>query len=272
MSTLAKGKTAQRRILELRPDKLDSVYQGDCLEVMRAFPDESIGTIVTSPPYNIKNSTGNGLKSGNCGKWPNAALQNGYVEHDDSMPHKEYVLWQRKCLVEMMRILKQDGVIFYNHKWRVQNGRMQDREEIVRDLPVRQIIIWQRDGGINFNPGYFLPTYEVIYMIAKPKFKLVPKANKIGDVWRLSQERNNEHPAPFPLQLAKNCIMSTDNGVVMDPFLGSGTTAIAAKLQGRKWIGIEKSKEYCQLATHRIEKASTIRSTKQKKIKVIVWK
>lgn len=272
MSRPTSGKASQRRLLEVQQVKLDSVYQGDCLEVMRSFPDETIGTIVTSPPYNIKNSTGNGLKSNNCGKWPNAALQNGYVEHDDSMPHSEYVKWQRECLNEMMRILKQDGVIFYNHKWRVQNGRIQDREEIVRGFPVRQIIIWQRDGGINFNPGYFLPTYEVIYMIAKPKFRLVPKANKIGDVWRLSQERNNEHPAPFPVQLAKNCIISTDNGTVLDPFLGSGTTAIAAKLQNRHWIGIEKSKAYCQLAKLRIEKASTIRTIKQKKIKIINWK
>ncbi len=236
---------------------------------MKAIPDETIGTIVTSPPYNIKNSTGNGLKNPNGGKWPNAALQNGYVEHSDSMSHQEYVRWQRECISEMMRILRQDGVIFYNHKWRVQNGIMQDREEIIRDFPVRQIIIWQRDGGINFNPGYFLPTYEVIYMITKPKFKLVPKANKIGDVWRISQERNNPHPAPFPVQLAKNCILATDNGIVMDPFLGSGTTAIAAKICDREWIGVEQSREYCTLAKRRIEETSTIKQATPKKINII---
>jgi len=250
---------------------LDTIYQGDCLEVMRSLPAESIGTVVTSPPYNIKNSTGNGLKSTNRGKWPNAALQRGYEDHGDAMPHDEYVLWQRECLREMMRVLRPDGAIFYNHKWRVQNGRMQGREDIVGGLPVRQIIIWQRDGGINFNPGYFLPTYEVIYLIAKPEFRLVPRANRIGDVWRVPQERNNEHPAPFPLQLAKNCIMSTDNGTVMDPFLGSGTTAVAAKLHGRRWIGIEKSPEYCELARRRIEGASTIGRPGRERVRVIPW-
>ena len=66
----------------------------------------------------------------------------------------------------MMRVLKPTGAIFYNHKWRIQKGLLQDRADIVNDFPVRQIIIWQRAGGINFNPGYFLPTYEVIYLIA----------------------------------------------------------------------------------------------------------
>lgn len=70
----------------------------------------------------------------------------------------------------MMRLLKDDGAIFYNHKWRVQNGLIQDRREIVADFPVRQIIIWRRKGGINFNAGYFLPTYEVIYPYCKKRF------------------------------------------------------------------------------------------------------
>lgn len=251
--------------------ELGCIHQGDCLEVMASLPAESIGTIVTSPPYNIKNSTGNGLRGTNRGKWPNAALQRGYEEHGDDMPHGEYVRWQRECLDEMMRVLRHDGAIFYNHKWRVQDGQMQGREDIVGGFPVRQVIIWQREGGINFNPGYFLPTYEVIYMIAKPGFRLVPRANRIGDVWRVPQERNSAHPAPFPVRLAKNCIVSTDNGTVMDPFLGSGTTAVAAKLHGRPWIGIEKSAEYCELARRRIEGAATIGQDGPRPVRVVRW-
>jgi modification methylase len=101
----------------------------------------------------------------------------------------------------MMRVLKEDGAIFYNHKWRVQGGLLQDRNDIVDGFPVRQIIIWQRKVGINFNPGYFLPTYEVIYLIAKPDFKLAPKANAHGDIWEFAQEMKNPHPAPFSIQL-----------------------------------------------------------------------
>ena len=178
---------------------LDQIHCGDCLASMAKMPAESIDLVVTSPPYNLKNSTGNGLKNGSGGKWPNAELIKGYDAHDDAMPHHEYVAWQKRCLAAMWRVLRPDGAIFYNHKWRVQQGRWQRlADEITADLPVRQIIIWQRKGGINFNPGYFVPTYEVVYLIAKPKFKLAPKANALGDVWHIPQESKNPHPAPFP--------------------------------------------------------------------------
>ena len=236
-------------------DALGKIIKGDCLKVMEAMPAKCIGGIVTSPPYNIKNSTGNGLKNGAGGKWPNAALQKGYHEHNDNMPYSHYVEWQRDCLNAMMRVLNDKGVIFYNHKWRVQKNLWQDRYEIVSGFPVRQIIIWHRAGGINFNPGYFLPTYEVIYMIAKPDFVLTKGANKYGDVWRINQESNNKHPAPFPLKLAERCVTAIpmENGVILDPFMGSGTTAVAAQRQGRMWTGIEMSQKYINHANRRIE-------------------
>lgn len=152
----------------------------------------------------------------------------------------------------MIRLLADNGAIFYNHKWRVQNGLIQDRREITDGFPVRQIIIWKRKGGINFNPGYFLPTYEVIYLIAKPEFKLAPHANACGDVWEFGQELKNWHPAPFPLPLIERIIGSTNSSIILDPFMGSGTTALAARRLKRNYIGIEISSEYCEKAKKRI--------------------
>jgi modification methylase len=192
------------------------------------------------------------MKDGRGGKWANAALQKGYSHHDDCMPHEEYVKWQRVCLSEMMRVLSDTGAIFYNHKWRVQGGKLQDRQDIVDGFPVRQIIIWKRKGGLNFNPGYFLPTYEVIYLIAKPKFRLVAKANSFGDVWEFTQEMKNEHPAAFPVSLIDRIISSTNARVVLDPFMGSGTTAISSINFGRNYIGIDISPDYCSMANNRI--------------------
>ena len=169
------------------------------------------------------------------------------------MPHKKYAKWQREILTEIMRILKPNGAFFYNHKWRVQAGLIQDRQDIVQGFPVRQIIIWQRAGGINFNKGYFLPTYEVIYMIAKPSFKLVPKANAVGDIWSFPQEMNNKHPAPFPVALIDRIISSTNAKTIIDPFMGSGTTALSAKKLKRDFIGIDIAKEYCKLSQERLE-------------------
>ena len=233
--------------------KLNQIIIGDCLEVMRELPDGCIDLVITSPPYNLKNSTGNGMKDGRGGKWKNAELVKGYANHDDCMPHEEYVEWQRACLSEMLRIIPDDGAIFYNHKWRVQDGLIQDRHDILEGFPVRQIIIWKRRGGINFNPGYFLPTYEVIYLIAKPAFKLAPKANAHGDVWDIKQENNNPHPAPFPVELVNRIISSTTAKTVLDPFMGSGTTAISAIMNGRDYLGIELSEEYTEMANQRIK-------------------
>lgn len=244
-------------------DFVNKIICGDCLEIMKTIPNSSIDLVVTSPPYNLKNSTGNGMKANTkSGKWAGAALQNGYSNYDDCMPHDKYAKWQKDCLTEMYRIIKNDGAIFYNHKWRVQDGLLQDRQDIVADFPVRQIIIWRRKGGINFNPGYFLPTYEVIYLIPKPDFKLAPKANRFGDVWEFTQEMNNEHPAPFPVALIERIISSTTAQIILDPFNGSGTTSVVAFGLKRSFIGIEVSPEYCEMANERLERNKIISEIK----------
>lgn len=251
MISIAKKSTKKTPSFE--QEYINKIICGNSIDIMKKMPSNSIDLVVTSPPYNLKNSTGNGMSvNTKSGKWAGNALQNGYSDHNDCMPHDEYAQWQYDSLKEMLRLIKSSGAIFYNHKWRVQDGLIQDRKDIIRDLPVRQIIIWKRKGGINFNPGYFLPTYEVIYLIAKPDFKLAAKANAIGDVWEFKQEMKNPHPAPFPVELIDTIIRSTSANVILDPFMGSGTTAIAALKNKRKFIGIDISKDYCKMAEKRI--------------------
>ena len=79
----------------------------------------------------------------------------------------------------------------------MQKGLLQDRQDIVAGFPVRQVIIWHRSGGINFNLGYFPPNYEVIYLITKKDFTLAPKANALGSVWRISQKTATRTPPRF---------------------------------------------------------------------------
>ena len=254
-------------------DFINQFISGNATDVMKQLPDGSVDLIVTSPPYNLKNSTGNGMKDGRGGKWSNAALINGYSHYNDNMPHDEYVNWQRECLTEMLRIITDDGAIFYNHKWRVQGGLLQDRHDIISGFPVRQIIIWKRKGGINFNPGYFLPTYEVIYLIAKKDFRLAKKANAHGDVWEFGQESKNKHPAPFPLDLIERIISSTTAKNILDPFMGSGTTALAAKKLGRNFIGIDISPEYCEMALQRLKNPLSVirkKSTPKSKLRQVI--
>ena len=89
---------------------------------MAKMPAGCADLIMTSPPYNLRNTTG-GNNKGDKGaqKYP-VLMQKGYSCHDDCMPHAQYVAWQRKCLQAMMRVLSKKGAIFYNHKWCVQGG------------------------------------------------------------------------------------------------------------------------------------------------------
>ena len=233
---------------------IDKIIHGDCLEVMRRMPEKFVDVIITSPPYNLLNSTGNGLKKNtNCGKWKNAAIKNGYAEYDDNLPYDKYISWQRECVAEMCRIIKDDGAIFYNNKNRVQNGLLEDRGEILRGFPLRQVIIWKRSGAINFNAGYFLPTTEQIYLVCNKNFKLAKGANKNTDVWEIKQEMKNPHPAPFPEELIDKIVSSTTGQLILDPFAGSGTTAVSAKKFDRHFILIEKSLKYCEMAQKRLD-------------------
>ena len=239
---------------------MNEIICGDSIEMMKKMADESVDLIITSPPYNLKNSTGNGMKWGRgSGMWTNVELTQGYTNHGDNMPRKEYIQWIRDNLCEMFRVLKPNGAIFFNHKFRVQGGLMQGHTEILEGFNVRQMIIWARSGGMNFNDTYFLPTYEVVYVMPKtPKgkntFKLKKGANRMGDVWRIHQDTKNKHPAPMPTKLVSTILQSCEKGIVLDPFGGSGTTAIAAIDEGWDYILIDNSEEYCGMANNRIAK------------------
>jgi modification methylase len=243
------------------------IFHGDCREVLPTLSSETVDMVFTSPPYNMGNTTGGGLsqyrphytsesgltKRGGGGKWAQCALANGYGIHDDDMPHAEYVEWQKSLLLECWRLLSRSGAIFYNHKTRILAGEAVTPFTYNPALPVRQIIIWARAGGINFSPTFYVPTHEWILVLAKPDFKLRDKAaSGVGDVWYVPQEANPDHPAPFPLALPLQALQTTAAYTVLDPFAGSGTTLRAAKDLGRKAIGIEIEERYCEIAANRL--------------------
>ena len=240
---------------------VNNIICGDVLTELRNLDDESVDVVITSPPYNLKNSTGNGMKDGRGSKWASAdkGLREGYSKHNDSMSREDYINWMQEILTECFRVVKSDGAIFFNHKFRVQGGLMEGHP-FLEGFNVRQMIIWARSGGFNFNAGYFLPTYEVIYLMPKTargknSFKLKKGANKLGDIWRIHQDTKNPHPAPFPVELVDNILSSCEGTVVLDPFGGSGTVGVSAVKHGWNYILIDNSPEYCRMAEDRIKTA-----------------
>jgi site-specific DNA-methyltransferase (adenine-specific) len=246
---------------------INQILHGDCLEEMRKLPSNSIDLVVTSPPYNLGNRTRNGknytekCSSGRTSSlWASSKLHTGYETHEDSLPRSEYIQWQKTLLLECWRLLGNAGAIFYVHKPRIQDGSVQTPLELIPEQLVnnlRQVIIWNRGSGFNTNHRHFVSKCEWILLLAKPDFSLIgTEVSGYGDVWDLLPDRtDNPHPAPFPLSLARRAISCTDAEIVLDPFMGSGTTAVAAHKEGRKYIGIEIAANYIEYALGRIADA-----------------
>jgi len=234
-----------------------TVITGDCLEVMKRLPKKFADVIITSPPYNLGISSGGGFPKKKTGKWGGGRLANGYGRYHDAMPKDEYQNWQKEVLLKCWDLLHDKGAIFYNHKPRIQNGELEHPLDWNPGLPVRQIVIWKRKGGINFSPSFYLPTHEYIIIYAKPDFRLKNKGSSgVGDVWDIKQEKNNEHPGPFPLELPSRILKTINkkNGIAIDPFAGSSTTGIAALLNGYQYIGIDIEGEYIEMSEGRLKR------------------
>lgn len=232
-----------------------TLYCADSRDVLASLPDNAAGICVTSPPYNLGEGMEDkgGLRVGHTGsKWGARKLREGYGDYADNLPYSEYCEWQEATLQELWRICS--GAVFYNHKPRLVKRNL--RLPFFCDLPLRQVIIWDRASGFNAMSGAFAPMCEWIMLYAKPDWSLTGKsASMMGDVWRFPPTADPDHPASFPLALPLRAIQSCNDAVVIDPFMGSGTTGIAAHQLCRDFIGVERDPKYFDLACKRIEDA-----------------
>lgn len=231
--------------------KLDNIIRGDVLTTLAEIPNASIDLIITSPPYNIALSLKKHKDDSKNSNWT-PALGNGFDGYIDDMAPDTYVKWQRDIIRECLRVLKQTGALFYNHKKMIRGGLLQTHDKILSGFPVRQDIIWDKGSGNNFERSFLTPSHENVYLICNPDFKF-KKGSVLRDVLQIGRELKNKHPAPFPVELPLQLINVTNAKVILDPFMGSGSTAVAAVRAGRHYIGIEQSPKYIQQAMTRIK-------------------
>lgn len=231
---------------------INKIIHGDALNILKKLPDEIVDMGVTSPPYN---------KGENKRGWLVANVK--YLDTTDKLPEDIYQKTQIDILNEIFRITKPGGSFFYNHKIRWEKGLMIHPMDWLRKTKwvIRQEIIWDRMIAANIRGWRFWQIEERIYWLYKPKGKnligeeLKPKHALLTSIWRFPPERENPHPAPFPIELPTRAIysiMDEKKGIVIDPFCGSGTTLVSAKILGHKFIGIEISKEYIKFANERL--------------------
>ncbi len=239
--------------------EINKIYQESCLETLKKMPDNFIDVIVTSPPYNKKSAN---RKPNKKDTWSNGNAAIKYATYDDDMDEFEYQDWQIKIINECLRVLKSTGSLFYNHKNRTINkGIITPYEWLLKtNAIIKQEVIWDRLMIVEVDKVRFYPKTERIYWLIKDRIQ--PNFNqefaKFTEIWQIKptqgKERNN-HPAPFPIKLAERCIMASGNKnlLIYDPFMGSGTTAIAALNCKMNYIGSEISSEYCKIANNRIK-------------------
>jgi adenine-specific DNA-methyltransferase len=246
------------------------VYPGDCLGLLKTIPDESLQLVVTSPPYNI-------------GK-----------EYEKKLDLDLYLQQQAQVIAECARALSQRGSICWQVGNYVDKGAIIPLDTVLYPifsglgLKMRNRIIWHFEHGLHCSRR-FSGRYETIIWFTKSdeyvfnldavrvpqkypgkKYFKGPKAGQYscnplgknpGDLWVIPNVKSNHvektgHPCQFPVELIERLTLSLTNegDWVLDPFLGTGTTVIAAIRHGRRGVGAETVPKYVELARQRIQR------------------
>jgi len=217
-----------------------TLVHGDCRDVLPELEAGSVDAVLTSPPYNLGNVHHRGSKR--------------HRPYSDAMPESEYQQWQAAVLSDLYRVA---SCVFYNHKNRLVQGREISPREWIRITPwvCRQSIVWVNEGP-NHDPIRFYPKTERIYWLAKDTTPWLDN-HKHWDVMKCRPDRvpldGSGHTRTFPETLATTILDVAPWAVATcDPFAGSGTTGVAAKLLGRRCLMIELEERYCEIAANRL--------------------
>ncbi len=255
---------------------LNDIVLGDTLTILTNLPSDHFDVGVTSPPYN---------KGERHKGWLVANVL--YDKTSDKKDESAYQQEQIDVLNELFRVTKPGGSFFYNHKIRWERGWMLHPYSWVSktNWVIRQEIIWHRNIAGNIRGWRFWQVEERIYWLYKPcdKEKEEPIGKelrssdaKLSSIWGIRPESKfGWAPNPFPLALPARCIISIMNdkkGRVIDPYSGSGTTLVAAKLLGQEYLGIEISEDYRTKALERIANAYMEQEDLEKELQLHIVK
>jgi len=236
------------------------IYNDDFITT-ECIKENSIDLIVTSPPYNVDIR---------------------YKSYDDKIPYKVYLEFTQKWLEKAYKLLKDDGRFCLNIPLDKNKGGQQsvyaDIVEIAKKIEFNyhSTIIWNEQNisrrtawgsWLSATAPYVIAPVEMIVILYKKRWKKLSGSKKsditkkefinwTNGVWTFMGESKNRvgHPAPFPVELPRRCIklFTFVGDIILDPFLGSGSISIAATLTGRKGIGLDIDRHYCEIAKQRL--------------------
>jgi len=220
--------------------ELNKVYNMDCIEGMKKIDDNSVDLVVTDPPYAVL-----GINSGYRQEW------------DIFQSFDEYLKFIKEIFKEIERVSKKNShiYIFWSQKY------LKEGLEIFNP---KRVLIWHHPNLAKVTNKMFLWTYDPILYIkkGKPVFNPLFLQKENVDVFNYPKPQSNWkgdnfrfHPTSKPLKLISNFvkISSDENMLVLDPFIGGGTTAVACKQLNRNFIGFEINSQYCEVTNNRLK-------------------
>ncbi len=251
-------------------DFINKITCQDCLEGMKQLEDNSVDSIITDPPYN----TGMDSKITSSENHPTVRFKNDAKKpwlfgfFNDNLSKEDYKKLVVNCCNEFYRILKNDkaGYIYIN--WKMLGLWLDCLKQ--SGFKIKNVIVWDKVvHGLNYqNYAY---TYELIIFFVKGNFFPNNKREEdkrkqyYKDVWNIqrkidsSTEEGHHETQKLIKVIELPIVHSTEKGdLVLDPFIGSGTTAVACKQLGRNFIGFEISQDYCKIAEKRLAQGTLL--------------
>jgi len=236
-------------IMKIGSFEIDNIYCGDALKLMKEIPERSIDLIVTDPPFAIDFK----------------ALRNNYhriqsrvLKGYNEIPKEKYYDFTASWIKEAHRILNNNGCMYVFSGW----TNLRDILNTLEDAKVITInnLIWKYQFGVFTKKKFVTSHYQILFVVKdKKKYKFNKIEHYPEDVWIIKRgywAGKIKTPTKLPIELVKRIILfSSDEGdIVFDPFIGSGTVAVCAKMLGRHYLGFEIVKEYYEFAKNRISK------------------
>jgi len=212
--------------------EINKIYCGDCLELMKELDDKSIDLVLTDPPYGQSLGYGRGQ------------LGERYVKNDDNLD------WLPLFSKNIWRILKDNTEALVFCQWR--RYSVFEKYLLSVGFTIRTVAIWNKMNA-GLSGGGYAEQYEQIIVLRKGEARENYYRGNVYNDNRLSGRP--EHPTQKPVILFENliCMCSDENDLVLDPFIGSGTTAVACIRTNRNFIGFEINQDYVNIANKRIK-------------------
>lgn len=214
-----------------------TIYHGDALDILQKITPGTVHAVVTDPPY-IIGALSAGTLSSKSGGW--ADMMNSATW---------FTAWYRMAAAT----LKNTGCFWSFLNWRTLPVVMRAASDA--SLPITSLAVWDKEWIGPGGPQGLRPSYEMVALLAKPEFRIPDRG--VADVIRhkVGGHKPNGHPAEKPPGVVRRILSVSalpSDATVLDPFLGSGTTSVAARSLGFKSIGIEAEEKWCEVAAERL--------------------